>query len=303
MKELKRIFFGIGFFLLSYYAIYFFLFSYIYNKKPLVQYIQEKIVLHKDVFGKSIAEFDRSITYDFIFVGSSHCYRCFDPEFFLKKGFNCYNLGSSSQTPLNSFVLIKEFYKNAKGIIVEVYPFVSSLSGEESFYSMNASVRDYRMLASMAMEINDLRCYNIFSLKPFFDSFNADKPYNILTSSKGYVETKDSVKHLSSETLVMDTKKVEYQLQYFSKIISFCKQNDLKLFFVYAPVPSILKIEGEGYFINALNDLAENENISFLNFGRNHQLDDYFHFFDNDHLNKAGVLEFNTVLIDQLSKN
>src|SRR3972149_6768649 len=88
-------------FLFCYYSLYFFLFRISFQNKLLIENIQEKVVLEKDVIGKSLAEFDRTQNYDLIFLGSSHCYRCFDPFVFQKFGLTTYNLGSSSQTPIN----------------------------------------------------------------------------------------------------------------------------------------------------------------------------------------------------------
>ena len=264
----------------------------------LIENIQEKVVLEKDVIGKSLAEFDRTQNYDLIFLGSSHCYRCFDPSVFQKYGLNTYNLGSSSQTPINSFSILNSVIKNTKAVLLEVYPVVSGLSGEESFLSMNASVDDYSLLLNNVWHLNDLRCYNALSFKPFIDSHNKKQSYNITKSYRGYVSRKDTVKPGTNyDNIIINQDYFTIQISYIKKIIYLCEVNKVKLAFVYAPVPPELKIDGENIFINMLNEIAAQKNIPFYDFGRDHHLKSKEHFFDDDHLNQAGVELFNIELL------
>jgi len=297
-----RLFHIAGFSLLfasAYYGVYFFLFNVSVGNKLLIQKMQEEVVIEKDVFGRTLKEFDRTKKYDVVFLGSSHCYRCFDPMLFQNEGLDSYNLGSSSQTPLNSYSLLKTLAINTKTILLEVYPVVSGLSGEESFLSMNASIDDYNLLFQFAWDLNYLRCYNALSIKPFIDNYNKNTPLNILKSDRGYVETTDSIKKEEEyDSIILNTEYCEKQIEYIGKIISHCKEKNVAVFLAYAPIPSELKIKGENEFIEAVKILAEKEKVEFYNLGRNHPLNSKLHFFDNDHINKAGVEWFNHKLIE-----
>jgi len=291
-------------FLIFYYGFYWLLFNVSAGNKLLIQRVQEKIVLDKDVFGRSWKEFDRKEKYDFIFLGSSHAYRCFDPAIFSAEGFNCYNLGSSSQTPLNSFAVLGSVVENTRAVLLEIYPVASGLSGEESFLRMNASVDDYNLLAKSAWHLNSLRCYNILSVKPLIDQYNTGKPFNIEDSYLGYVQRSDTLKpDAEYKPIVLNTEYVNIQKRYIRRIIELCASNKLKLAFVYAPVPSKLIIEGETDFLTAIDSIAKENSIPFYNYSRAMNLKDDQHFFDQDHLNKAGVEMFNAELLSRIARD
>ena len=51
---------------------------------------------------------------DVLFLGSSHCYRTFDTRFYRSQGISCFNLGSSNQTPVQTYVLLKAYLDSTK---------------------------------------------------------------------------------------------------------------------------------------------------------------------------------------------
>jgi len=302
MKKAISFIIFIVLFTLVYYGCYFATFSFNYKDLPLIKAVQEKIILDKDVVGKTLEGIDINKKYDFLFLGSSHCYRCFDPAIFKEHGFEAYNLGSSSQTPLNSYVLLSNYIHCAKSVILEVYPVAFNLTGEESFLSMNASINDYLLLAQTAWHLNSLRDYNAITIKPFIDDYNKDKPLNITNSINGYVSTADSVKdNVTYEKIVLNTDYIKEQVKYLEKIIELCKKNDCKLYLVYAPVPKEHILVGENDFISKINSVAAENNLLFFDYGRNHTLDSRNNFFDHDHMNQSGVNLFNNWVIKDLT--
>ena len=71
---------------------------------------------------------------DILVVGSSHAYRGFDPRIFASHNLKMFNLGSSSQSPIETDMLVKKYidYLNPKIVIYEVYPDVFRNDGVES---------------------------------------------------------------------------------------------------------------------------------------------------------------------------
>jgi len=69
---------------------------------------------------------------DILFLGSSHSYRGFNPQYF--SGYKTFNLGSSAQTPIQTNLLLKRYLHqlNPKTIVYEVYPISLSIDGVES---------------------------------------------------------------------------------------------------------------------------------------------------------------------------
>jgi hypothetical protein len=274
------------------------LFSIKINKEPLIKNVQKELILDKDIFGKVYSEFDRTKKYDILFLGSSHCYRSFNPAIFEEGGYSCYNIGSSSQAPLNSYAILEQTIHNCKHVIFEVYPVAGNLTGTEAYYSMACSGIPYSLLAPMALELNNLRCYNILSIKQFIDHTNGDKEYNIKSHYKGYVETNDSLKRtVNYEEIILKKTILDEQIKYVKKIANLCKENNVALTFVYAPIPKELKLTNESYFLKKINEVALSNHLNFIDSGRNHNLNSKDHFFDNDHMNNNGVKLFNKSLI------
>ena len=56
-----------------------------------------------------IRELKKTHDVDILFLGSSHTYRGFDPRIFARHGFHTFNLGSSSQSPIQTEILLKRY--------------------------------------------------------------------------------------------------------------------------------------------------------------------------------------------------
>ena len=71
---------------------------------------------------------------DILFLGSSHAYRGLDPRIFAEEGITSFNLGSSSQTPINTQVLLHQYLDQIqpKMVIYEVYAGTLTSDGVES---------------------------------------------------------------------------------------------------------------------------------------------------------------------------
>ena len=61
---------------------------------------------------------------DVLILGSSHAYRGFDVRIFGEAGYKTFNLGSSSQSPIQTYLLLKRYLDllKPKLVIYEVYP-------------------------------------------------------------------------------------------------------------------------------------------------------------------------------------
>lgn len=257
-------------------------------------------VTPSDYQKKTFEEFNYQKKYDLLFIGSSHCYRSFDPRIFAEHGIDSYNLGSSSQTPLNSYSILTKVINNTKSILLEVYPVTLDISGIESFTNLLVDLDDYPMLLRMAWFLKDLRCFQLITFKPFMNYKTKLDYYNY---SLGYVETdKIPDRTMQYQVYSLDPKIVDSQLSYVEKIVTLCKKNNVKIGLVYVPVPKELVIKNESYAVAKMNKLCRQYGLHFYNFGRNHSLNSKIYFFDDDHLNKAGVDIFDRKLILEMKK-
>jgi hypothetical protein len=75
---------------------------------------------------------------DIVFLGASHTYRGFDPRLFAAMGYTSLNLGSSSQTPLNTLSLLQRHLEQLKPklVIYEIYQTALGIDGMESYYDL-----------------------------------------------------------------------------------------------------------------------------------------------------------------------
>lgn len=299
MRTIFKVILAIIVFIIIYYGVYVIGFSVKIGDKLLIKYLQKELVLDKDIAGKTLNEFDKNKIYNIVFLGSSHCYRSFGPKFFELNGITAYNLGTSSQTPLISYAIAQQIIKNTQHLVFEIYPIVASITGAESYYSLIASTtNDAKLCANIAISLNTCRAYNILSIKPLIDYSQKNTPYKTTFFYKGYVATFDTVKGIiPTEHIILDDKIYNIQLNYINKLVELCKKNKVKISFVYAPVSSKLSIEGEANFMTKLNSIVRHNAIPFYNYGHTTIVNDTLHFYDNDHMNAAGVKLLNDTLI------
>ena len=100
---------------------------------------------------------------DVVFLGSSHAYRGFDPKNF---SFSSFNIGTTAQTPIQSYVLIKKHLKkmNPKLVIYEVYPETFEISGLESQLDLLSNSKINFDLISTTFELKSVEAFNLIIL-------------------------------------------------------------------------------------------------------------------------------------------
>ena len=275
------------------------------NNKPILKYLQKEMIWNRNLFEYTLKNYSDINKYDIQFFGSSHTYRTFDTKIFEKKGINCYNWGSSSQTPMNSYSLIKKYGKNSKKILVEVYPINFILSGKECVWDLIASPIDNNILIEQCINLGDFRTWQLYSIKYYINKMlNKSKTPDTIGFYKGYISVNDTVKkNQVYETYKIDEKMLYKQITYLKKIITFCKENKIEIILVSAPIPSKLKIINEYLWKYEITNLTKQYNVKFLDYLRSHKLKDNVHFFDDDHLNQAGVELFCNLIVNDLYYN
>lgn len=245
---------------------------------------------------------------DVLFLGSSHTYRGFDTRIFLENGYKSFNLGSSSQTPAQTKVLLNRYLDSLQPelVIYEVYPVIFELDGVES--SLDLISNDINDLHSikMALEINNIRVYNtlIYALtrdllglnNSFSESIKKGKDTYI---SGGYVE-KELDYYKPSEFEKKEIALRDNQLESFLDIVKMVKDRNIELILVYTPIP---KVNYESYCNNHYFDSIMSRYSEYYNFNEIITLDDSNHFYDSHHLNQYGVKIVNEKLIELMNKN
>jgi len=242
---------------------------------------------------------------DILFLGSSHSYRGIDTRIYKEKGLNVFNLGSSSQTPIQTLVLLNRFLDslNPKLIIYDVYPVALSSDGVESALDLIANDKNDIHSFKMVKEIKHLKVYNTYLYGLMVDFLGLNKsfqeplkrgPDNYI--SGGFVQKE--LAHYTPEFL--GKKEIELndkQLVSLKKVIDKVTEKGIPIALVYIPIaPS----NYERYNNNEKFDSIMNEYAAFYNFNKELKLDDSLHFYDSHHLNQIGIDVFNEKLLEKL---
>jgi len=245
---------------------------------------------------------------DLLFLGSSHTYRGFDNRIYKKSGFSSFNMGSNSQTPLQTEYLLENYLDSLrpKLVVYEVCPFVFSLDGVESSLEIiaNDGIQDNSL--GLTLKQNHLKVYNamIFTTyrRLFFNDLENTKEgiknNNDTYIPGGFVDIKMmhySKEHFENTHWVRDSK----QFASFENVLSMLNARNIKTILIQAPVTSDLY---NSYDNNPEFDRLMNGYGEYYNFNESLQLNDSIHFFDFHHLNRNGLEVFNNGVLDIVSK-
>lgn len=246
---------------------------------------------------------------DLLFLGSSHTYRGFDNRIFQKEGFSSFNMGSNSQTPLQTEYLLENYLDSLrpKLVIFEVCPYVFSLDGVESSLEIIANDKIQNNSLGLTFKQNHLKVYNAkiftFYRRLFFNDLENTKEGIKNNSdtyiSGGFVDFK--MMHYSKEQFdnthwLKDPK----QFASFENILRMLEERNIRTILIQAPVTTDLY---NSYDNNPEFDKLMNGYGDYYNFNEILQLNDSIHFFDFHHLNRNGLNVFNNSVLDMISKN
>jgi len=256
-----------------------------------------------------LQEIKQTKNIDILILGSSHAFRGIDTRIINSYGFTAFNLGSSSQTPIQTKLLLKRYLDqlNPKLIIYDVYPHFFTTDGVESALNIIACDKNDTYSLEMARTINHLKIYNTLFYAYFRDLFDLNSRFFVepITNGSdtyipgGYVEretTKFSERTIQPKGFDPDQK----QLQAFNDIVSLLNDKNIQLVLVNAPITSEL--------YNSLTNFPEfDSEISkygtYYNFSQSFHLSDSLHFYDIDHLNQSGVEIYTNNLMNILKED
>ncbi|MBK9733795.1 MAG: hypothetical protein IPO92_02005 [Saprospiraceae bacterium] len=181
---------------------------------------------------------------DLLILGSSRAYRGFDVRLFDSINIKTFNLGSSNQTPIQTYLLLERYINNLhpKIIIFEVNPDIFSNEGIESTIDVLSNDKIDLKALRMVLDINNIKLYNTFIYSVFLDITGYKKEY-IEPSSSGFDEYIANGYVKSNITVFEDKKMSPYscdllddQFHSFQKILLLIKSMKIKLFLIQSPI-------------------------------------------------------------------
>ncbi|WP_051931123.1 hypothetical protein [Gillisia sp. Hel_I_29] len=224
---------------------------------------------------------------DVLFIGSSHSYRSFDPRILNEYDLKTFNIGTSSQTHVQTNYLLKEYLNQLtpKLIVYEVYPNTFMSDGVESTLNLLSSRDNIDLsLVKMSLATYNLAVYNSFiniiSYKILGRKPNRKYPKEEKYVDGGYVETLGTNNFDYVKDKIWSPKKG--QLSAFESNLSLIKSHNIPVILVEAP-----------YTYNFTNrtdiDRYFKEKGEFYNFNEKSVFNNKYYFKDYHHLNKRGA--------------
>lgn len=256
-----------------------------------------------------LREADTAKHIDVLVIGSSHAYRGIDPRIFAQEGLKIFNLGTSSQTPIQTLYLVNEYIDKFKPkmVIYEVYYNTFQADGVEAALDLYSNVKHLdKPLFGMAKELNNIKSYNTL-LYAVIDKTILGRKYKepiikgMDTYIKGgYVDRK--VTEFKSDNSYKSTKLEINPLQdkAFKEIVNKLKRSNIQTVLIQAPITKS--------FYHSISNTATLDHYfrsipfcSYFNFNIGTNFKDNL-FFDSHHLNQNGVKLFDAMLLDSLRK-
>lgn len=246
---------------------------------------------------------------DILFVGSSITYRGINPNIFIKKGKNSFNIGTSNQTPKNSYLILKMIIEDEikiKQLFLEVSPLTISSDGIESLVDIISHTPKFnKNFLELVYKFKSIKVYNalIYSLLKFkFGIKNIWEEKTIEYSNKGdyyfengFVANFDTCKNDLHDSLALELDNILIeQLGYIDSIKNLCDYNNIR--FNVISLPNLLCFEPNIDYLEFNNYL--NSKFNYFNYKDSLELATEF-YLDNVHLNKVGADSFTNYILNK----
>jgi hypothetical protein len=242
---------------------------------------------------------------DVLILGSSHAYRGYDVRVFKDRGLKSFNLGSSSQTLIQTEFMLQKYYETLKPkfVIIDIYPSLLNSDGVESSVNLVSNAKLDKDWLSYIFKINNVKVYNTAIFAAYVQLC---KPGNVdlhdLQLSKsdkyisgGYVETK-RIGKIREKYTNEEYKVRPEQLEALQNIVDFLKNKHIPYLLTQAPLyPQRYRdIKNTAYI-----DTLVSKYGPYINFN-NEVTIPKDGFMDSSHMNQFGVDLFNKKLLDTL---
>lgn len=247
-------------------------------------------------------EFKGADNYDLIVIGSSHAYRGYDPRIFDAAGYHMYNLGSSNQSIMNTYVLVDNLIPEGwKGkLILDIYEETFQNESIESTANLIANSPSSAMAKQIAFTHFDVRVLNMLSARMMTKAESTYEDYGYIT--KGYCNRTDTVSSDFIFPKEKEFKASDKALKYFRKLIHLLNKRGIEYVLVNCPSPKVNKQAHDAFIHEAITETFRKHKVkpAFYDFAVDNSLLSNRHFYDETHMNQAGVNLFNALLIEKL---
>lgn len=257
-------------------------------------------IVYKRIGGSSgfrLNELEKRKNLDVLITGSSHAYRGIDSRYLQQKGLNTFNMGSSSQTPIQTKWLLKKHLKrlNPKLVILEMDPSIFCSDGIESSLDLISNYPD--VIQTFDLAWGHLKTFNTFIFSLYHNVFNLNQDLKIQWRDTyhvgGYVERKLSYYNVEQ----FEQKKWEFNtalFKEFEQIIEELKSKNINYVLVQAPL-------SPAYYNSHSNNSEFDQRMEklgkYYNYNQLMEWDNSKHFYDKQHLNTIGARKLTAAVL------
>lgn len=257
---------------------------------------------------------------DVLTLGSSHVSSTFDPRVFKERGYQLLNLASPSQSPQNSYYILKDFFDGVlskpdthpipKVIIHELYcktltdrsvlePYVKTVENYPSTYNY----------LDLALQIGDMHAINMYISTALKRTFNVYKENKDFSDMPAYIHfgyyNNNSIGNSSIDNniaYICAGSPSENQLKYLKKIIKLSKSYAVPIVFVIAPMPQDFTSPASSYSdtVSKIALFSKENGVLLINDFSSIDIDEKNEYVDSNHLNNSGARKVSNFVIQKL---
>lgn len=257
-----------------------------------------------------LQEADTTGPVDILFLGSSHAYRGFDPRVFSAAGFRTFNLGSSSQSPIQTRWLLERYLDRLapKLVIMDVFPTTFTTEGIESMLNVLSNAPLDGALLRMALRTANADACNTAILALWHELTNTHPVANEPTWQPseqdryipgGYVEKGDIPFTPKKTTSKLTWDPPQAQWSAFLHIKEKLHARHIPVILVQTPVTRGWQYSPEERA--ELKQRFEPHANAYLDLSDALKGDEALLFYDGHHMRQASVVRFNTMFLDSLA--
>jgi len=258
-------------------------------------------------------DWNDTVHFDVVVLGASRAQRGYSTVLFDSLGVKMFNMGTPSQSLLNSRILLEKHVqsKNVKEIWLDVVPGLFKGNAFESTSDLIQNWSPNKTALTVAYESKDARALNLW-MKRLFCSNSMEQEGKGKYCGNGYVEVNAS----------LDSKwKTEFEAGNFGKetkgfvsfsseaidelerIILYCQSENLKIKLIASPITVFSNRWDQMKMNEIIQPIVVKYNIPFFDYSNRTEWNTLTDFYDEKHLNASGVRKFNLDLWKSMSSH
>lgn len=280
---------------------------------------------------------------DVMFIGSSHARFAFDTRIFDNElNVKSFNLASSEQTPLIGYYSLKEAlkYQKPKLVVYEAYwREFGIVDNTTSAYFVYDYIKGLDTKTKLLVSMYDNKNFSSFLLQALCKTYKYRDNFipmaknvlkgKIIKPSPAFKGTQYSnFKYYENGSfgsdMVVSNEKLfktnpfikaglyfkwnETQLEYFKKTIEMCKDNNIKVLIITAPLPQATMNYVKNYdeYSNRIRSITNDYGLEYIDYNIVNKKEGNFKnefFFDSNHLNSKGTQLLDNILTSVIKEN